>query len=181
MIIFKNFLFDDCSASPSIIGVDNNTRIKITLRDLKEILNEVVINDIVEYEINEIEGNFEITIQSFLSDRLTQKINEYNQKKGLNSAKNNEEEDSETPKKVTFKAIEISETGLELIELISLDCSASEGVWTSDYEIKIDKNGFLIDNGKKTKTFWNGKVTFAKKPLRMKIRNIAGDETILIL
>ena len=63
--------------------------------------------------------------------------------------------------------------------MISLDCTNSEGVWKSDYEIKIDKLGYVIKNGKKTKEFWDGKMSFEKKPLRMKIRNIAGDETII--
>jgi len=39
--------------------------------------------------------------------------------------------------------------------------------------------GYVIRNGKKTKEFWDGKILFEKKPLRMKIRNIAGDETII--
>ena len=45
----------------------------------------------------------------------------------------------------------------------------------------IDKNGYLIDNGKKTKTFWNGNFVCPQKPLRLKVRNIAGDETIISL
>jgi len=63
--------------------------------------------------------------------------------------------------------------------MISLDCTNSEGVWKSDYEIKIDKLVYVIKNGKKTKDIWDGKMSFEKKPLRMKIRNIAGDETII--
>ncbi len=168
----------------------NNTETKIVLRDLKEILDEVVINDIVEYEIKEIENKFEIEITKFISDRLLQKINEYNQKKGLNKKdfktlneltdeETETEETVEKPKKTKFKPIELSETGLELIELISIDCTTSAYSWTSDCEIKIDKNGYLITDSKKSKDFWNGKIICNKKPLRMKIRNIAGDETIV--
>jgi adenine-specific DNA-methyltransferase len=75
--------------------------------------------------------------------------------------------------------LEISENGLELIELISFDCTNKEGVWKSDVELKIDKNSFVILNGDKTKEFWNGKVLSKKKPLRMKVRNIAGDESMI--
>ena len=53
--------------------------------------------------------------------------------------------------------------------------------WKSNTELKIDKNGYVILNGQKTKTFWDGKILSGKKPLRMKIRNIAGDETIVPL
>jgi adenine-specific DNA-methyltransferase len=77
-----------------------------------------------------------------------------------------------------FTPILISETGLELIEYISLDCTNQDGVWHSDSEIKIDKLGYVIVNGTKTKDFWDGTIKCEKKPLRLKIRNICGDETI---
>lgn len=190
---------DDEKELLKFIDEYNNTDVKILLRDLKEILDEVVINDIIEYEVKE----NEIEFIKFISDRLMQKIDEYNQKKGLNGKKaeqltisengdeendengdtengnNGDDEPEEKTKKKKFIPIEISDNGLELIEMISLDCTNIEGIWKSDYEIKIDKNGYLAINGKKSKDFWNGKITFEKKPLRMKVRNIAGDETIL--
>jgi len=196
---------DDEKELNKFIDEYNNTDVKIVLRDLKEILDEVVINDIVEFNINE----KEIEFTKFLSDRLMQKINEYNQKKGLNGKNktildvieengteengddevdniddNGNDEETETEektKKKKFVPIEISETGLELIEMISLDCTNKEGIWKSDYEIKIDKNGYLIKNGQKTKEFWDGKISSEKTPLRMKVRNIAGDETEIII
>jgi adenine-specific DNA-methyltransferase len=72
---------------------------------------------------------------------------------------------------------------LELIEYLSLDCTNAEenAAWQSDTEIKIDKNSFVIRNGKKTKEFWDGKIVSEKKPLRLKVRNIAGDESIITL
>ncbi|WP_192929808.1 hypothetical protein [Alkaliphilus serpentinus] len=66
----------------------------------------------------------------------------------------------------------------KLIEFISVDCTANEGEWHSESEIKIQKNGYVINNGKKTKEFWDSSIRCAKKPLRLKIRNICGDETI---
>lgn len=76
------------------------------------------------------------------------------------------------------KLIEISEDCLELIEFLSVDCTANEGEWHSDSEIKIDKNGFVIVNGNNTNEFWDGCIRSEKKPLRLKIRNICGDETV---
>ena len=73
----------------------------------------------------------------------------------------------------------LSEDGLELIEFISIDTTASSGEWHSDSEIKIDKLGYVIVNGTKTKEFWDGTIKCEKKPLRIKIRNICGDESIL--
>lgn len=139
--------------------------IEIELRDLKEILDETVVSDIVEYHIDK----NELVIDKFISDRLIGKINEYNEK--MNSQM------LSTGKKPKY--IEISDEGLELIEMISLDCTSSEGIWHSDEEIKIDKLGYVINKGEKTKDFWNGKISFCKKPLRIKVRNISGDESII--
>jgi adenine-specific DNA-methyltransferase len=168
----------------------NGTNIEIELRDLKSILDEVVFNDEVDYELKEIKAGFEIEFKSFVSDRLMQAIDAYNQKKSLSDIKNglldangadDEEENGNGKKKKHFKPIEISKYGLELIELVSLDCQNADGAWKSDTELKLDKNGYVIRDGQKTKEFWNAKIASVKKPLRMKVRNIAGDETVVVL
>ena len=141
--------------------------IEIELRDLKEILDETVVSDIMEYHIKD----KSLIIDKFISDRLIGKINEYNEK--MNSQM------LSTGKKV--KNIDISDEGLELIEMISLDCTSGEGIWHSDEEIKIDKLGYVIKNGTKTKELWDGTIPFRKKPIRIKTRNIAGDESICII
>jgi len=163
---------------------EQNVLIEIELRDLKEILDDVVVDDILEYELKE----KEIVFNKFISDRLKQKIEEYNQK-GLmqpltgpenGKGENGNGKNGNGKKKTKFSPIDISEHGLELIELISLDCTNPNGdVWQSDREIKIDKLGYVIDDGKKTKKFWDAKISFSKKPLRIKVRNIAGDESII--
>lgn len=167
---------------------DQSILVEIELRDLKEILADVVVDDIVEYELKEVDGIYNIELTKFISDRLKQKIDEYNQKGMIQPLTepevetDSEEDDESEPvkKKKKFSPIDISEYGLELIELVSLDCTNKDGdVWQSDIEIKIDKLGYVIADGKKTKTFWDAKISFDKKPLRMKVRNIAGDEVIL--
>jgi adenine-specific DNA-methyltransferase len=145
---------------------DDSTLVEIELRDLKEILDDVVINDYVEYDFEESNGTNTIIFNKFVSDRVNQKIDEFNQKSLANSSE-----------KKPYNPIVISDEGLELIELISVDCTASDGEWHSDSEIKIDKNGYVILNGAKTKQFWDGTISSAKKPLRLKIRNICGDES----
>ena len=79
------------------------------------------------------------------------------------------------------KYIEISDEGLELIEMISLDCTSKEGLRHSDEKIKIDKFGYMINKGVKTKALWDGTIEFDSKPLRIKIRNIDGDENIIVI
>jgi len=181
----------DCAEVENYIKEQDQLTVEIELRDLKEILDEVVLNDVVEYELRPIDNGFEIEFQSFVSDRLNQKIDEYNQKrarqekngkKNLLDEEHGDGKDEDTPQKKTkFKPIEISENGLELIELVSLDCTSREGVWQSDVELKIDKNSFVILNGAKTKQVWDGKIYSETKPLRMKVRNIAGDESLFAL
>ena len=139
--------------------------IEIELRDLKEILNETIIDDVLEYHID----SNRIVLDSFISDRLIRKIDEYNEKKNSQALSSGKE----------VKLIEISSEGLELIEMISLDCTSSEGVWHSDEEIKIDKLGYAINKGVRTDEFWDGTIKFNNKPLRIKVRNISGDEIIV--
>lgn len=189
---------DDETALREFINDNNPTETTVDLRDLKELLSEVVADDVAEFDLSQSGDRWTILFSTFTSDRLVQKIDEYNQKRLLNGTKKNlleevEEEPHHHPdplpegegenrkSKAKFKPITISENGLELIEMLSLDCTNAEGIWSSDYEIKIDKNGYVIRNGEKIKTFWDAKVTSQRKPLRLKIRNIAGDETIFLL
>ena len=149
---------------------DDSTTVEIELRDLKTILDDVVIGDYAEFHVEETHddlcGGYAVFVDKFLSDRVMQKIFEFNEKARM----------SATTKK-PFKPIEISEEGLEPIEYLSVDCTAAESEWHSDSEIKIDKLGYVILNGAKTKEFWDGTVKCDKRPLRLKVRNICGDET----
>jgi adenine-specific DNA-methyltransferase len=171
---------DDQKALEKFIKDNNATEIEVELKDLKNLLHDVVIEDSINYQLliindkgeiitNENEINhYQLTINHFTSDRLIQKIGEFNQKGNLQSV----------AKGKKFNPINISEEGLELIELIALDCENKEGQWHSTTEIKIDKIGYVITNGVKSKNFWDGKIISDKKPLRIKVRNISGDETI---
>lgn len=146
-----------------------HTRAKVELHPLNELLDEVIISDELEFNLDKKSGVYEVEITHFLSDRINSKINAYNEKRIAQSIKTSK----------TYKPIVLSENGLELIEFLSLDCTNKQGVWCSDSEIKIDKTSFVIKNGVKTKEFWNGKISCAKKPLRLKVRNICGDESVV--
>ena len=63
--------------------------------------------------------------------------------------------------------------------MVSLDCESAKGIWHSTEEIKIDPSGYVIRNGERSKEVWDGSISFNKKPLRIKFRNISGDEFIL--
>lgn len=159
---------EDQKALEKFIKDNNVTEIEVELKDLKNLLHDVVIEDSIDLKTTKTKDGYETEITKFISDRLIQKIGEFNQKGNLQSI----------AKGKTFNPISISEEGLELIELIALDCENTEGQWHSSTEIKIDKLGYVIKDGVKSKEFWNGKIISDKKPLRIKVRNISGDETI---
>jgi len=171
---------EDRAAVDAFIKENSSPDCAVELRDLKELLSEVVLAD--EAHVSVSKENV-ITFESFHSDRLQQKIAAYNDRHGLNCYPDGEllaeSGQPPEPKPVKgFKPIEISEDGLELIEWVSADCTAAEGPWRSDAEIKIDKRGFVSHDGKKSKTFWDATLVCPRKPLRVKIRSIAGDETV---
>lgn len=158
------------------IKEQNNTLIEVELRDLKNVLDDVVVEDDADFDLQQIqpEGNvfkvWQVRINRFFSDRVNSKIKDFNSKGQLQSEKS----------KKPFNPITLSEEGLETIEFLSLDCTSADtsSPWHSDSEVLIDRLGYVRKNGKDTKELWNGTIESEKKPLRLKIRNICGDETI---
>lgn len=165
---------------------NTETLIELELRDLKQVLDDVVMEDEATWTLSEVQDGFfskwQITINSFHSNRLDRAINDANAKAEQQHLKKiSDGKDS------NFNPIVISDEGLEGIEFVSLDCHNAEidAPWTSDAEIKVDaKTSVAIINGKKTADYWDGKICTNDdnaKPLRLKIRNILGDETIFVI
>lgn len=164
------------------IKEQGNPLVMIELRDLKLVLDNVVVEDSAEWEVSEesdgLFNGWKVEIKQFQSDRVRQKIDEINQKNQLQVL-----QQKAKGKEKTFTPILISDEGLETIEWISLDCTTVEkdAPWHSDSEIKIDKVGYVIKNGTKTTEYWDACIRCDRKPLRMKIRNSCGDETVFII
>ena len=149
----------------------------IELRDLKQVLDNVVVEDEVECHTGQVQDGlltrWATTIDRFHSDRVCRKIEEYNLRSQEQAA----------AKGKMSSLIQISEEGLETIEWLSLDCHEADksAPWHSDSEIKIDRLGYVTENGKKTSQFWDGTIRSDQRPLRLKVRNICGDETIWVI
>lgn len=164
------------------IAEQNNTLMEIELRDLKQVLDDVVEEDSAEWMVSEtheeIFSGWKVEMLSFHSDRVNQKIDKLNQN-NLLQAKNRSAKGGEWK----YAAIELSEKELETIEWLSLDCTEADkdAVWHSDSEIKIDRYGYVVRNGKKTEDRWDACICSEQKPLRLKIRNICGDESVYVL
>ena len=182
VIVYYIDIIDRAEIEQFIKEQNDQTTIEIELRDLKQVLDDVVVEDEAEWEVSETHddliGGWKVELKSFHSDRVKRKIDEVNFK-GEQQALQATAKGKVKP----FNPIEISEEGLETIEWVSLDCTNSDKQtpWHSDAEIKIDKLGYVIRNGVKTQDFWDATIRCDAKPLRMKIRNICGDETVVVL
>ena len=168
---------DDREEVDSFIKEQNNTLFEIELRDLKIILDDVVAEDSVKVSIDrentELFKDWKVSIDTFHSDRVRKAIEEFNSK-GYQQFLQQQAKGKGKP----FTPISLSDEGLETIEWISLDCTATNGTWKSDSEIKIDNSGYVVKNGVKTTDFWDGSIRSERKPLRLKVRNICGDESV---
>lgn len=164
------------------IKENGNPLVEIELRDLKQVLDNVVVEDFAEWNISETQldlfKGWKVEITNFHSDRVIKKIEEINLKSQQQVL-----QQKAKGKDKNFTPIIISDEGLETVEWISLDCTHAEknAPWHSDSEIKIDKLGYVIKDGIKTNDFWDAYIYSEDKPLRMKIRNICGDETVYVL
>jgi adenine-specific DNA-methyltransferase len=158
---------------------NTETMIEIELRDLKQVLDEVVVNDEATYHTEQVKDDkkkvWQVTIDTFMSDRVMTRIREYNEKSAAQAQSKGHD----------YKPLTISDEGLECIEWLSLDCEQTEqnAPWHSNVELYIDKNGYTTINGKATDNLWDGTIRTLdeRKPLRLKIRNICGDETIFLI
>lgn len=161
---------------------NRQTLIDIELRDLKAVLDDVVLEDEASWVVEQVkEGLFDkwqVRMKTFHSDYLKKKIKEFN---FIGEQQNNKKKADN--KKSNFKHIAISDEGLECIEWLSIDCTHAEkdAPWQSDEEIRIERTGTIVLNGKKTNDLWDATIRSEKRPLRLKVRSICGDETIFIL
>lgn len=159
------------------IREQNATLIDVELRDLKRVLDEVVIGDDATWHLEQTQDNllkvWRLTMDSFTSDRVLNVLNDYN-------AKVKAQADN---KGKSYSPITISDDGLETIEWLSVDTTTADKTapWHSTVEIFIDRLGYAFINGKPTNALWQGYIDSDDKPLRLKTRNICGDETVFTL
>ena len=123
------------------IKEQGNPLIEIELRDLKQVLDNVVVEDYAEWQLTETQDNlfkgWQVEIIQFHSDRVLKKIEVINLKGEQQVAQFNLK-NSGKGKEKKYSPITISDEGLETIEWISLDCSTAdkEAIWHSNSEVK---------------------------------------------
>jgi len=159
----KDFEVDQSYVDKEIAKAGKTT-IAVELIGLDDLLAEkrdlLFAPDSAQIEVKKSAGKFRVEIKKFFSPYLKAKIDEFNAKavKKGTLAENKE------------KAVKISESGRELIEAVQFDTTLKKsGVWTSNRELE-DKAG----PKDKIKAIYE----LPGDKFKIKIRNIAGDETI---
>lgn len=145
------------------------SNINVQLISLDELLDQkadvLFTPDNADVEVTKEGDRYKVEIKHFFSSYLKNKIDEFNAKK-VNKL---------TQETSDGNPIQISETGLELIEAVQFDTTLNKdengnNVWTSNLSLE-DKAGIK----KKIK----GVYYLPTNKFNMKIRNIAGDEIII--
>ena len=175
---------DDMAALRQFIhDAGGNTLVEVELRDLKQVLDDVVAEDEATWSLEEhradiFNAQWVLTLKTFRSDRVRRKIDEHNQRGEQQVAKKLAD-----GKKARFVPISISDEGLETVEWLSLDCQTADpqAPWHSTVETRIERDGTATVDGTPSGTVWDGTIVSPQKPLRLKVRNVCGDETIYVL
>ena len=172
------------------LKASGKTQLKVELVSLNELLDRKAASlftpDSAVLDVKPgKKGELAVTVKQYFSPYLKAKLDEFNAKRGkknggeLIEANGNGEENGngdtnggEAAKtSVPFKAVTISDAGLELIEAVQFDTTLrKDGVWVSNPALE-DKAG--------PKEKIQGSYTVAAKTFKVKLRNIAGDEIVL--
>jgi len=146
------------------VKLAKKTSIKVELLSLDNLLEEkadlLLGEDTVEISMTKENGKYKVEIKQYFSPYLKTKIDDFNAKRKATAFKKQQE----------FKPLELSESGLEMLESIQFDTSLKNELWTSNLNLE-DK----ADVKSKVKGTYN----LDTDKFEIKIRNIAGDELII--
>lgn len=170
----------DPTACDAWLAEHNPSGIAVELRDIKPLLGDVVLNDECSARVEPPSPEqplYKVVVERYHSDYLAGKLAEVVAKKTLQPSAMA----SATGKaKAAVLPVGLSADGLECIEWLSVDCTASEGAWSSSAEAKIDVKNRLILNGVRQTAKWDGTLLCAAAPKRLRVRNVAGDEVTIV-
>ncbi len=146
------------------VKLAKKTSIKVELISLDDLLEEKADllsgEDTAEIVMTKENGKYKVEIKQYFSPYLKTKIDDFNAKRKATAFKKQQE----------YKPLELSESGLELIESVQFDTFLKNGIWTSNLNLE-DK----ADVKSKVK----GTYYLETDKFEIKIRNIAGDELII--
>ena len=176
---------EDWEAINDLVARRPDPRISVELRDLKQLLDEYVLEDDADFSEpvqvvceDSMFPVWQVRLSSFHSDRVCRMLDAFNERRYAQALKRAEKEGTAQQ----YAPVCMSENQLEAIEWVSLDCTEAEATapWHSDAEVKIEPDCTVrLNGGLKNKMLWDGIIQTLddRCPLRMRIRNICGDET----
>jgi adenine-specific DNA-methyltransferase len=166
----------DPDACERWLAEHNPSGIAVELRDLKPLLADLVLGDELQARVETlVSGGFNVVVERYHSDYLARKLDEAQQKMALQPSAVR----GKSAGKQSSAPQGLSEDGLECIEWLSVDCTQADGVWLSAAEARIDAKNRLWLNGQKQSHAWDGCLHCATRPLRLRVRNVAGDEVTM--
>ncbi len=146
------------------VKLAKKTSIKVELLSLDDLLEEkadlLLGVDTAEISMTKENGKYKVGIKQYFSPYLKTKIDDFNAKRKATAFKKQQE----------YEPLELSESGLEMIESVQFDTTLKKDVWTSNLNLE-DK----ADVTSKVK----GTYYLDTDKFEIKIRNIAGDELIV--
>ena len=176
---------EDWEAINDLVARRPDPRISVELRDLKQLLDEYVLEDDADFSEpvqvvceDSMFPVWQVRLSSFHSDRVCRMLDAFNERRYAQALKRAEKEGTAQQ----YAPVCMSENQLEAIEWVSLDCTEAEATapWHSDAEVKIEPDCTVrLNGGLKNKMLWDGIIQTLddRCPRRMRIRNICGDET----
>ena len=147
------------------VRLAKKTSIKVELLSLDDLLEEkadlLLGEDTAEISMTKENGKYKVEIKQYFSPYLKTKIDDFNAKRKATAFKKQQE----------YNPLELSESGLEMLESVQFNTTLQNGLWTSNLNLE-DKAG--------VKSKVKGTYYLDTDNFEIKIRNIAGDELIII-
>jgi len=140
------------------------TSIKVELLSLDYLLEEkadlLMGEDTAEISMTKENSKYKVEIKQYFSPYLKTKIDDFNAKRKATAFKKQQE----------YNPLELSESGLEMLESMQFDTTLKNGLWTSNLSLEDKAN---------VKSKVKGTYNLDTDKFEIKIRNIAGDELII--
>ena len=146
------------------VKLAKKTSIKVELLSLDNLLEEkadlLLGEDTAEISMTKENEKYKVEIKQYFSPYLKTKIDDFNAKRKATAFKTQQE----------YKPLELSESGLEMLESIQFDTTLKSGLWSSNLN---------LEDKAEVKSKVKGTYNLDTDKFEIKIRNIAGDELII--
>lgn len=146
------------------VKLAKKTSIKVELLSLDDLLEEkadlLLGEDTADISMAKEKAKYKVEIKQYFSPYLKTKIDDFNEKRKATAFKKQED----------YTPLQLSESGLEMIESVQFDTTLKKNIWTSN---------LTLEDKAEVKSKVKGMYLLDTDKFVMKIRNIAGDELMI--